>query len=330
MGTMLRYALVLLAGFWAAEYAGAATWADGLFSELNKDFGSVPRGQLQEHHFRLTNNTKSTVNVSSVRVSCGCVTATIDKPTIAPGESASVQARMDTGRFVGVRSVTIFVQFDRPHFEEVRLWVSANARLDFNVAPDSLAMGTLKRGGTPSSTVSLTFYGNKEAQVLSVKGESNYVIPEFRELRRLDSEVVYQLTAKLRSDTPVGKWYTDVWVKTNLPTMPQVRVPLTVEVESALTVSPELVAVGRVKLKEESERRVIVRGAKPFKVLKLQGIDDEVRVVDNTTEAREVHVLTVRFKPERAGNVTRTVKVVTDLTADKEVDFQVNALVVDE
>jgi hypothetical protein len=327
---MLRYALVLLAGLTAVECAGAATWADGLFSELNKDFGSVPRGQLQEHHFRLTNNTRGVVNVSSVRVSCGCVTASIDRATLNPGESASVHARMDTGRFVGVRSVTIFVQFDRPHFEEVRLWVSANARLDFNVNPDSLAFGTIKRGGTPSSTAYLTFSGNKEAQVLSVKGESNYVISAFKEVSRLDSEVVYQLTAQLRADTPVGKWYTDVWVKTNLPSMPQVRVPLIVEIESALTASPELVSLGRVKVKAESERRVIVRGVKPFKVVKLQGIDDEIRVVDNTTEAREVHVLTVRFKPERAGNITHKVKVVTDLAEDKEIDFQVSALVVDE
>jgi hypothetical protein len=327
---MLRYVLVLLAGCWTAGFAPAATWADGLFSELNKDFGSVPRGQVQEHHFRLTNNTRGVVNVSSVRVSCGCVTASIDRPTLNPGESASVHARMDTGRFVGVRSVTIFVQFDRPNFEEVRLWVSANARLDFNVNPDSLALGTIKRGGTPSTTVQLTFSGNKEAQVLSVKGESNYVLADCKEVRRFDTEVVYQLTAHLRPDTPVGKWYTDVWVKTNLVSMPQVRVPLTVEIESALTISPELVSLGRVQVKAENERRVIVRGVKPFKVLKLQGIDDEIRVVDTTTEAREVHVLTVKFKPERAGTITRKVKVVTDLAEDKEIDFQVNALVVDE
>src|SRR5262249_37652103 len=148
----------------------------------------------------------------------------------------------------------------RPNFEEVRLWVSANARLDFNVNPDALALGTIKRGGTPASTVYLTFSGNKEAQVLSVKGESNYVLTDFKEVRRFDTEVVYQLTAQLRPDTPVGKWYTDVWVKTNLPSMPQVRVPLTVEIESALTVSPELVSLGRVNVKAENERRVIVRG----------------------------------------------------------------------
>ena len=48
--------------------------------------------------------------------------------------------------------------------------------------------------------------------------------------RRLDTEVVYQLTATLRGDTPVGRWYTDVWLKTNVSSMEQLRVPLTVEI----------------------------------------------------------------------------------------------------
>src|SRR5690349_16734060 len=49
-GTMFRYSLVLVAGFWVAGSAGAATWADGLFDELSKDFGSVPRGPTLTHH----------------------------------------------------------------------------------------------------------------------------------------------------------------------------------------------------------------------------------------------------------------------------------------
>jgi hypothetical protein len=319
-----------LAGFCASGYAGAATWADGLFDELHKDFGSVPRGPTLTHHFRVTNNTRQAINLSSIRVSCGCVSASAFKTYLNPGESTAILARMDTSRFIGVRSVTIYVQFDRPHFEEVRLWVSANARHDFNVTPDTLNIGQVKRGTTPGSAVNLTFYGNTDAQIVSVKGESNYIIPEFKEVRRLDTEVVYQLSAKLRADIPVGKWYTDVWVRTNLPSIPQVRVPLTVEVESALTASPETVALGKLKVKGESERRVIIRGVKPFKITKIQGVDDEVQVRDNTVEAKEVHVLTVKIKPENAGAVSRRIKVLTDLKEDGEIDFQISALVTDE
>ena len=322
---MLRYSLVLVAGFWLAGSAGAATWADGLFDDLSKDFGSVPRGPTLTHHFRVVNNTRTPIHISSVRVSCGCTSATALQTTLKPGEQTAILARMDTTRFSGPKSVTIYVQFDRPKFEEVRLWVQANGRNDFVLTPDTLAFGQIKRGVSPGAAVTVTFYGNSDAKILSASGESNYIMPTFTEVRRADSEVVYTLTTKLRPDTPVGKWYTDVWVKTNLPTMPQVRVPLTVEVELPLTISPAVVTLGTLKVDGESERRVIIRGVKPFKITKVKGGDAILQVQANSTEAREVHVLTIRLHPTQAGSIDRTLRVVTDMKEDNEVDFHVNA-----
>jgi Protein of unknown function (DUF1573) len=324
---MLRYGFVLLAGLCAAGPAAAASWADGLFDELSKDFGSVPRGPTLVHPFRVVNKTSGPVSISSVRVSCGCTSAAVLRSYLNPGEETAVVARMDTTRFTGVKSVTIYVQFDRPAFEEVRLWVQANARYDFNVSPDSLAFGQIKRGAAPAAAVLVTFYGNGDARIVDVRSESNYIRPVLREVRRRDSEVTYQLSSTLRADAPVGKWYTDVWLRTNNPMMPQVRVPLTVEIESALSVTPEAVTLGQVHVKGESERRVIVRGTKPFKITRVQGTDDQLLVKDNTPEARAVHVLTVRLKAARAGDVSRVLRVLTDLPEDNQIDLQVSALV---
>src|SRR5262249_4541731 len=132
--TMLRYSLVLVVVFAAAGSASAGTWGQGLFDELSKDFGSVPRGPLLTHNFRVVNRTKQTVNITSVRVSCGCVTATPMKTKLEPNEETTIYATMDTTRFVGAKSVTVFVQLDGPGFEEVRLYVQANGRSDFFVS----------------------------------------------------------------------------------------------------------------------------------------------------------------------------------------------------
>jgi hypothetical protein len=324
---MLRYGFVLLAGLCAAGPAAAASWADGLFDELNKDFGSVPRGPTLVHPFRVVNRTQGPVSIVGIRVSCGCTSATVMRSYLNPGEETAVVARMDTTRFTGVRSVTIYVQFDRPAFEEVRLWVQANARNDFAVSPDSLAFGQVRRGSAPTAAVLVTFYGNGDAQIVDVHSESNYIRAQVREVRRQDSEVTYQLSTAMRPDAPVGKWYTDIWLRTNNPTMPQVRVPLTVEIESALSVTPEAVTLGQVHVKGESERRIIVRGTKPFKITRVQGTDDQVLVKDNTPEARAVHVLTVRLKAAKAGELNRVLRVLTDLAEDSMIDFQVSALV---
>jgi hypothetical protein len=327
MVIMLRYSLVVLAGLWAASPALSATWADALFEEFSKDFGSVPRGPMLSHPFRVVNNTRVPVNIASVRVSCGCVSASALKTSLQPGESTHIVARMDTTRFTGLKTVTIYVQFNQPAFEEVRVWVQANGRDDFNVTPDTLAFGQLKRGGTPAVSVLLSFLGSGDTQITEVKCESNYIQPRVQQIRRQETEVSYQLTAGLRADAPVGKWYTDVWLKTNNPGMSQIRVPLTVEIESALSISPETITLNPVKVKTESERRVIVRGVKPFKITKVIGADDQVIVHDNTLQAKPVHVLTVKVKAAQPGELNRTLRVFTDLADDNKIDFHVHAVI---
>jgi hypothetical protein len=323
---MSRYCFVLLAGLAAAAPVGAATWADSMFDELSKDFGSVARGPVQVHAFHVVNNTQQVVNISSVRVSCGCTSAAALKATLNPGEETSVVARMDTSRFIGVKSVTIFVQFDRPTFEEVRLWVQANARNDFSVSPDGLSFGEVKRSATPTVSSTITFYGT-QAQITEVKSESNYVQPSVKETKTADGQTAYQLSAKLRGDVPAGRWYTDVWLKTNNPEIPRIRVPVTVEVQSALSVSPDTVALGQVAVNGESERRVIVRGAKEFKITGIKGGDDQLTVLDSTEESKPVHVLTVKLKPAKAGDLSRSLRVETDLPEDGVIEFQVSAQV---
>jgi len=324
---MLRYSFVLLAGLCAAGPAAAAGWAEALFDSLNKDFGSVPHGQTLTHYFRIHNATNEAVRISSLRVSCGCVTAQAPKPVINPGEDAILSATMDTARFFNVRTVTIFVQFDRPSFQEVRLWVQADSRSDFSVSPGQLAFGTVKRGEAATATVTVTFFGNGAAQVVEARSESNYIQPKLTPVTSGSQQIGYQLTATLRPDVPVGKWYTDVWLKTNQPTMPQLRVPLTVEIESALSVSPEATNFGRVAVNGEVEKRVIVRGIKPFKITGFGGTDTEVTVQESGAGAKATHVLVVKLKAAKAGDVHRTVRLTTDLAEDNQIEFHVNAQV---
>ncbi len=321
---MSRYCFVLLAGLAVAAPISAATWADSMFNELSKDFGSVPHGSLQTHNFRLVNNTKQPVNITNVGVSCGCTSAYAAKTYLNPGEETAIVARMDTSRFFGVRSVTVTVQFDRPAFEEVRLFVQANSRSDFSISPDGLAFGEVRRSATPSIAATVTFYG-AATQITDVKSESNYVQTSIADAKTPDGQAAYQLTAKLRNDVPVGRWYTDVWLKTNNPEIPQIRVPVTVEVESALSVSPDAVALGQVAVNGESERRVIIRGAKAFKITAVKGGDDELTVRDSTEDSKPVHVLTVKLKPSKAGELNRNIKVETDLPEDGTIEFGVSA-----
>ncbi len=305
--------------------APAASWADQLFQEVSKDFGSVPRGPALSHSFLVKNTTANVIHISTLRVSCGCVTATAERSLLQPGEETFIIARMDTTRFLGVKSVTIFVHFDQPRNEEVRLWVRANGRDDVMLTPESLAFGQVKRGITPTATARVTFQGNGTIRILGATAESNYIQATVRELSRGPNEAAYEVTAKLRADTPVGRWFTDVWLALDNPSIPRVRVPLTVEIESPLSVSPPQVALGDVKVGVEVERRVIVRGIKPFRVTAIKGTDALLSVRDSADGSKPVHVLTIHYKADQPGDFSRSLQILTDLDSNSSIDVQASA-----
>src|SRR5262249_60707057 len=89
----------------------------------------------------------------------------------------------------------------------------------------------------------------------------------------------------------------------------------------------EVGTLGEGKVNGETERRVVARGAQPFKVPAIEGGDEELTVKDSTDEAKQVHVLTVKIKPTTAGDLKRKIKVKTDLKEEGEVDFNVTATI---
>ncbi len=325
---MLRYTLLCVVLLGAAGQA-SASWADGMFDELSRDFGSVPRGQILQHLFGVTNNTGAPVHISNVRVSCGlCTSAKALQSYLAPGQSTAILVQLDTRRFHNTKNVTVFVQFDQPRFEEVRLWVQANSRDDVSFTPDNIAFGRVKRGSAPESSVTVTFLDGGQTQITEVKSESNYVQPQLKEGRRDTGEVSYELTAKIRPDTPAGKWYTDVWLMTNNPGVPRLRVPITVEVEAALSVSPNTITLGQVKAGTESDRKVIIRGIKAFRITGITGTDNELKVRETAADSKTVHVLTVTLSPGQPGELTRVIRVQTDLKNGGDIEFNAQAHVV--
>lgn len=310
-------------------HAQAASWADGLFDELSRDFGTVPRGTQLTHPFRLTNNTQETISISHVRVSCGCTTARALQNVLKPGEETAIFATMDTRRFLGPKAVTVYVSFSQPRFEEVRIVVQGNSREDVIFAPEGINFGKVKKGATPTTQMSITFLTSFNVQPTEITSESNYVIPKIVAGPKENGQSAIQVQATLRDDTPAGKWFTDLWIKTNNPNMPKLRVPVTVEVETALSLIPNQVQLGQVKVGAETDRKVVLRGQVPFRIVSVQGTDRIVSVKDSSNEAKTMHVLTVTLHPSRAGELHRTLRVVTDMPNGGEIEINAQAQVVD-
>ena len=107
---MRRYGWLMVVALMSAD-AARASWADALFEELSRDFGSVPRGQVLTHPFRLVNTTKQPIHIAGVRVSCSaCTSARALQTTLAPGQETAVLVQRMVNSTNGVGGLVTEVQ----------------------------------------------------------------------------------------------------------------------------------------------------------------------------------------------------------------------------
>jgi hypothetical protein len=221
--------LSLLLSLLASRPAPAASWAEGMFSGINRDFGTVPQGRQLVHLFPLTNNTGRTVTIGTVRSSCGCIHAQALQTNLSPGQVSAIQVEMDTRRFQGDKQSVVYVQFLRPAVAEARLHVRAHSRADILISPDGFAFGHVRQGSSPAVDVVVTLPG-PGGKVEGTTATSDYVVLAVQRLRDEAGATHYLVTARLRADAPEGRWHGEVWLRTNQATAPWVRVPFTVVV----------------------------------------------------------------------------------------------------
>ena len=293
----------------------ASAGASDLFAEKSKDFGVTPRGPVLVHYFRVTNTTSNTLTIGQPRVSCGCVTATILKSQLAPGETTAVLAQMDTRRIQHpyvVKSVTVYVPFLAPIPEEVSLRVQTIARDDLMMSPDTIGFGTVSKGKGAKASTRVTFMSDPNWTITEASSTGGYVKVSYAQESRNGSTVTYLVTATLDPECPAGSWTSDINLKTSNAGVAALRIPVTVNVTTPVAVSPEAVSFGDVALGKGAEQKITLLSGTPFKVLEVKAGDDQVVVTLDNKEAKPTHTLTFAASPKAAGGFTRKVEIITD------------------
>jgi hypothetical protein len=90
--------------------------------------------------------------------------------------------------------------------------------------------------------------------------------------------------------------------------------------------APLTLDLGELKLGVAAQRKVVVRGPAAFAITGVRGADTGLQV-DAGSKKQQAHEVTVTIRPERAGDLKRTVYLLTDLPGRAEVAVQVQARV---
>ena len=105
----------------------------------------VPRGVKVKHEFLLVNRLAEPITILNLRPSCGCTSGRASVSTVAPGQTAVIEAEMDTRNFVGPKSTILFVTLITAggREAEARLGVTSHILSDIVLNPGSIDFGTV-------------------------------------------------------------------------------------------------------------------------------------------------------------------------------------------
>jgi hypothetical protein len=316
MRRMVLAAFVLaLAG---SSPAFGQEWARKMFETTTHDFGSVPRGSKAQFHFVVTNKYKEDVHILDVRSSCGCTTPQIQVRDLKTYEKGAIIATYNTNSFLGAKSATVTVTFDKPYYAEVQLNVSGFIRSDVVLTPGGVEFGTIDSGNALKRTIQIQRTGDDGWKITAIKSPNAHVTAEAVEVRRGNGLVQYNLTVNVDDKAPVGYVKDALLVETNDKVAGTFAVDVEGRVVSELSVSPASLFLGVLKPGEVVTKSVVIKGKKPFKVVSMVCKDGkdcfQFKIPE---EAKPLHVIPITFTAgESPGKVTGKIAIKTDRGGD--------------
>ncbi len=314
-------ALLALFVFVPAIKAQQPAWADKLFGNVTAhDFGIVARGAQLTHTFKITNIYKVPLEITEVRVSCGCLRAEPSTKSLQPNEVATLNVFMDARQFTGAKTIRIYITVGPKYVSTATLVVSANARGDVTFTPREIDFGNFQRGNTALKPIEIEYTGGKGDWRVTeiVKNASAPFELKVEELPRGASGAVrkgYRILAMMRPDAPAGAFKQEVVLKTNDPGSPILTFPIVGNVQAGLAVSPSPINVSGMKLGEAQTKKVFVRSARPFRITAVDGQGDGI-AVDIPNRQDTTLVLTVTIQASKAGDLRRQLSIRTDLDGE--------------
>ena len=329
--TVLRIVASLSLLCWTPLLAAQeTTWAEKLFNETRHDFGVVARGADARCRITITNIYAQAVHIAEVRTTCGCTAAKPDRDTILSRETAHIDVAMNTLKFTQQKDSSVIVVIDAPLRAEVRIPIRAYIRPDVVLTPGAASFGALQTGGSPEVRhIQVAYAGRNDWAIRDVIVHNPNLTVKISETGRGGGRVNYDLTIALAPDVPVGDLREQLSLVTNDAN--SFPIPLLVEarVEPEFTVTPEIVSFGALAPGQKKTMNVVVRGRKPFAILKVQGErpDGPVEVAIPGT-LKSIHVLSLTLTaPADPSSIDETYTVTINGSASA-VPFRVYAKVV--
>lgn len=304
---------LLLIG-WTVGPVGAQQWAAKMFKKTSHDFGAVARGAKAEFEFEFENLYQEDVHVSHVRSSCGCTTPTIKQSTLKTFEKSAIVAAYNTRSFLGKRGATLTVVFDRPYYAEVQLTINGYIRSDVVCEPGEVNFGDVDQFQPAEQIVKISYAGRSDWRIVDVRSANLNLAVELVETQRSGGRVGYEMIVRLKPGAPAGYLHDELTIVTDESRLQLVPLEVRGRIVSPLTVSPAALFLGIIEPGQAVTKQLVVKGNKPFKVLKINCKGAGFEFKPPADEPKNLHFIPVTFTAgDTTGKIVQDIEIETDL-----------------
>ena len=217
--------------------------------------------------------------------------------TLKTHETAAIVAKINTDRFQGQKGATLTVTFDKPFHAQVQLQTRVYIRSDVVFSPGSVEVGAVSEGQAVDRQVAVAHAGRSDWQILDVICPNPHLSATFEEISRGGGSARYQISVHLDESAPIGYLNEHLVLKTNDHNRTQVPLPVQGRIDPSIVVSPPSLFMGNVEPGQTVTKNIVLRGAKPFRVVSVRCADERFKfeVPESSAEPKTVHVIPVTF-----------------------------------
>lgn len=216
-----------------------------------KNFDIVAKGDTLVHTFEIRNDGDAPLEIANVRPACGCTVAEYDEK-IAPGQTGSIHAKLDTSDFSGPISKSIAVFTNDPENPKLQLVVKAKVQPFIAVTPGFARYVYVR--GEPIKPIPQTLWAEdgQPMKVTKVSAPYDFLKLSHRPATEAESNSKgkgqqWVVSIELEPNAPVGALREFITVETDHPRQKSVRIPLSGFVRPRQHVTPVNLEFGQLQ-----------------------------------------------------------------------------------
>jgi hypothetical protein len=165
------------------------------------DVRPKPEDETAEVTFTFKNDGDKPVRILHLESQCSCLSATLDKPTYAPGEKGTGRAQFKVSSFVGEQEKTITITTDDPKQEEWTVPFIITVPAVVEIEPKMVQWWLNEAPGPKEMTVKMV--GADSMKLLNITSTRENMSFAFKEVKP-GREYLVTLTPKSTADIMIG------------------------------------------------------------------------------------------------------------------------------